>query len=421
LLCYLLTGNIEHIIINEENVNILQLNQLLEAELGFGTTLSYPLIPTLAALLISFIVPFRWLTQIKPLWSLYNLLLITLLGLMVPSNENAALWKQSHLIESNLRLIHQLNRPPPKISPLTYKEKRNIYHMDLTGEPIVELAPKKPLNVLIITTEALSYEHMRMGWTPYLAEHAQNTLFYSNFIAPSRFTMAGQYNILCGDLPRLNLMPPGMRQYKPVMMIRSAYEQYNCLPQILKKSGYATTFLQSTTLNYINTRSLIQKVGFEKTLDGRRLPIWGEWNGGWGVIDSALYENLKDLLQKQDKTKPWFIMSMSEGTHTPFFIPSHCKAKRENASREENTFRCMDESLALMLDWLDHNGYTKDTLILLTSDESNVHGAEKKFPASVLLNNHGFMMVLTPNKDKKWISEIFSLSCPPIIGPDLAS
>ena len=396
---YLIAGNVEHVITNGANLSYIESYELLETQFLFGSGLSEAIFLKFVLLLASFFVgivansygstPLR-----KKIMAIFIACSLLPSGTLMDSD-----WYEYNLIESNIAIFSFMmsHRHAPK-SAVTLKQIQDIYHVDMDGERFTHSPVSKP-NILIITIEALSPEYMRRGWVPLLKKRIKDSLYYDNYMPPTRITVNGHYSMLCGDYPGLDSrlhdnnsdkIDKVIRRNKPVM----------CLPRIMRSEGYDTYYIQATNTDYRNERRFMKLLGFQNIMDDTNFPIRGQTNADWGPIDSVVFKNaMQQISQVSQANKPWFMMIMTEGTHDPFTVPKDCTAKLPKSWSEENTYRCMDEALDNFLNWLDVNHIRDNTLVMVTADESIINGRDnKQWVPHLLDNNHGILMVLTPDK-----------------------
>ena len=398
LFLYLMAGNIEHIVINGANLSYNESSELLETQFLLGSGLSATLLWKFSLLMASFTAGMELRPYIRVHLRKKMIAALVVLVLLPSGEAIDSDWYEYNIIESNAIILNYImvHKNAPK-SVVTLNQIRKVYHLDMDGERFTHSPIKKP-NVLIVTIEALSAEHMRRGWTPILKERTESALYYENYIAPNRITVNGHYAMLCGDYPGLDSRIRGNDSDK-INKVNWRSKPVMCLPRIMQQEGYNTYYVQATNTNYRNERKFMRLLGFHHILDDANFPIQGQANAGWGPIDRVVFKNaMLKISEVSQRKNPWFMMIMTEGTHEPFTVPKNCDAKKPGKSKEQNTFRCMDAALNNFLDWLGKMGILENTLVIVTSDESIPDGRKKKWLPQVLDNNHGFLMVLTPDK-----------------------
>ena len=95
---------------------------------------------------------------------------------------------------------------------------------------------------------------------------------------------------------------------------------------------------------------------------------------GWGVDDKTFFEGAARYIKtlQQDTSKPWMLTLLTVGTHQPYAVP-RAYANRF-PDRRDASVAYLDDAVGKFLDTLDKQGVLRDTLVILTSDES--HGAD---------------------------------------------
>src|SRR5690606_18357251 len=112
-------------------------------------------------------------------------------------------------------------------------------------------------------------------------------------------------------------------------------------------------------------------------------------NFPWGKDDRAFFEgalNYVGQLQKQDK--PWMLTLLTVGTHQPYSAPAEYLERYDTPKQAAVAY--LDDALGAFLDSLERQGVLKDTLVVVTSDES--HGIDGVRLASAW----GFNLTLAP-------------------------
>jgi hypothetical protein len=105
------------------------------------------------------------------------------------------------------------------------------------------------------------------------------------------------------------------------------------------------------------------------------------------------------IASKKKKKKPWFITLLTVGTHHPLNIPEDYGNVLEE-TKQQRSFRYMDEAISEFVHKLRRGGFLKNTLVIITCDESSgVKDLLKDPPGKRLCQQWGLLTVLHP-KDK---------------------
>jgi len=267
-------------------------------------------------------------------------------------------------------------------------------------------------NVLLVVLERVSggylptaaRRHQRAPFYPLakLDHTFSENIGYSTFLNHQRRTNRGLFALLCGEYPRLLV---GM----PKMSTTSGTPWRRCLPEILREHGYHTVYLQSASLSFMQKDRFMPAIGFTETLG----QDWFEephLRTFWGVDDRTLFEQaLEKLKELESEHRPWFVTMLNVGTHHPFTVPESFETPYDDQFRR--AFNYMDRYFRRFLRQLENRGLRRDTLVLVTSDESrgDLMTTEDGM-ASILTENWGFLVALLPERQRLVVDEVFAQS-----------
>ncbi|WP_318652073.1 LTA synthase family protein [Pseudomonas sp. PDM14] len=277
---------------------------------------------------------------------------------------------------------------PPDIAELT--------RLDLGGTPLLTHAGKAR-NVLIVTLEGIPGAYIaenraaiNSSYTedlmPRLSRWAERSMSTPDYVLHGHQTIRGLYAMLCGDYDKLDSGTP-----KGVELLNNATRNEQCLPAQMRSQGFSTHFLQGAGLRFMAKDQIMPHMGFQQT-HGR------EWFKNkpylefpWGMDDKAYFEGaLKYVKQLRQQKQPWMLTLLTVGTHQPYSAPQEYLARYPGAKQAAIGY--LDDAVADFLDGLEKQGVLKDTLVIITSDES--HGLEQVRLASAW----GFNLVLAPEQ-----------------------
>lgn len=279
---------------------------------------------------------------------------------------------------------------PPDISALN--------QLDLSGTPLLTQAGSAR-NVLIITLEGVTGAYLQASrqaigssYTeqpmPRLSQWAERGMLTYDYVLHGHQTIRGLYAMLCGDYNKLDSGTP-----KGVELLNNPARSELCLPAQLRERGLSTHFLQGAGLRFMAKDQIMPRMGFDKTL-GR------DWFNNkpyiefpWGMDDKAYFEGaLGYVKQLRSKRQPWMLTLLTVGTHQPYSAPQDYLDRYPNAKLAAIAY--LDDAVADFLNALEKQGVMKDTLVIVTSDES--HGVENVRLASAW----GFNLLLAPEQSK---------------------
>jgi hypothetical protein len=235
---------------------------------------------------------------------------------------------------------------------------------------------------------------------PKLDALAQRHILFTRVVSHQRQTNRGEYGILCGDYPKLVT-----DQSKMSEQVYGAARL--CLPAVLRDEGYATAYIQSAPLGFMLKDQFMKKAGFEELVGDP----WFEQSYArtdWGVDDKAFFEqSLGRVVELQEAERPFFATLLTVGTHHPFTFPDTVKAE-EAKSRQERAFRWADDALAEFLAQLEQRGVLRDTVVIITSDESTGLVRAASATQRLLSQSWSFVVVMMPEPQAKRIDTLYA-------------
>lgn len=283
--------------------------------------------------------------------------------------------------------------PQNRLAPLP---SSGLTHSDLNGHKLLE-APGKARNLLIITLEGIPGAYLRPNrealpshyvsdLMPRLSRWAERGMNIPDYVVHTHQTIRGLYTMLCGDYDKLaNGTPKGTE------MLTQGRRNQACLPSQLRQAGFSTHFLQGAGLRFMAKDRIMPHIGFDQ-VHGQ------EWFGNpnyvefpWGKDDRAFFEGALTYigdLRKQDK--PWMLTLLTVGTHQPYSAPEAYLQRHDDPKQAAVAY--LDDAVDGFLASLERQGVLKDTLVVVTSDES--HGLD----GVRLASSWGFNLTLAPEQ-----------------------
>jgi len=332
--------------------------------------------------------------------------LLFLLFFLLPHNPDRSNWRQTNpIVSSAVESMTFWPTNSKKTSQHVSSEGRDLWQSlqqsDLSG-PTIHSGEKQ--NVLLILIEGLSghhvyrpevvEKHLDSVYMPTLAKLAKQNLSYRQFISPQVQTNRGLYALLCGRLPNLVSRTPKMTITDEILN----YEKAVCLPEYLSEKGYLTSYLQSASLSFMNKDSFMPRAGFQRVagLSWFKKPYLSH---GWGVADEDFfYQSIDEIINLQAQSKPWFLTLLTVGTHHPYTIPE--SEKIPQMDKFSNAVLHVDEVLDDYITELQALGVLDNTLVIITSDESNGSKTD-----GTNLSKNWVPLVIIDDTDKPIISD----------------
>jgi arylsulfatase A-like enzyme len=382
--------NIEHIKVNSSNVNYEFLHLALAREFIFGSVLSiknllnFIICFSLSLILVS--ISLRYRLQVKSYLKLIAITSLLIITILVPTIKVYPYWVQMNFLEENARNIFSRMGKSFKSEVPSKEVTEHLLSLNLQGEPIVQYNGAKP-NVLLILIEGAGYQASGSDKMPLLRRLAEASLSYENFIGLQRQTNRGLYAIICGDYPNY-----------VTREAKSDYMEYltptkPCLPNILRKNGYRTVFMQSAPLGYMQKDNFSKSAGFEESIGSGQYKKFRKQTR-WGIDDDSLYKHaFRKIKELSKNSEPFFLTLLTSGTHHPYNVPGKVSPNMDDA------FSYADASLYAFIDVLTNSAYFNNTLVLITSDESLLSYGEGIL--NELSRHHLPLIVLLPHEERR--------------------
>jgi phosphoglycerol transferase MdoB-like AlkP superfamily enzyme len=270
--------------------------------------------------------------------------------------------------------------------------------LDLSGKPLLP-GGGKARNVLIVTLEGIPGAYIarnrQLIGSPYqedlmprLSQWAERAMTTPDYVLHGHQTIRGLYAMLCGDYEKLDSGTP-----KGVELLASQTRNQQCLPNQLSSMGFRTHFLQGAGLRFMAKDQIMPHMGFQQTHGRDWFKNKPYLEFPWGMDDKAYFEGaLKYVQQLRGNQQPWMLTLLTVGTHQPYSAPKEYLERYPTAKQAAIGY--LDDAVADFLNGLEKQGVLKDTLVILTSDES--HGLENVRLASAW----GFNLVFAPDGAK---------------------
>lgn len=281
----------------------------------------------------------------------------------------------------------------PTFAPLP---STGLTQSDLNGQKLLK-APGQAHNVLVIVLEGIPGAYIRANrqalnssfdedLMPKLSRWAERGMNTPDYVLHTHQTIRGLYALLCGDYDKLaNGTPKGME------MLTQEVRNQACLPAQLRQAGFSTHYLQGAGLRFMAKDRIMPHIGFD-AVHGQ------EWFSNknylpfrWGKDDRAFFEGAQKYVKQLRKQKqPWMLTLLTVGTHQPYSAPQRYLQRYDTTKQAAVAY--LDDALDAFLVNLERQGVLKDTLVVITSDES--HGID----GVRLASSWGFSLVLAPEQ-----------------------
>jgi hypothetical protein len=268
--------------------------------------------------------------------------------------------------------------------------------LDLNGQSL--LSPKgKARNVLLVILEGIpGMYYPEIGQAlgmrsptiemQRLAASTKEAMLVPDFTAHSHQTIRGLYSILCGDFSKLSWDTP-----KAFELQSNSNRAQECLPAIMTRSGWSTHFLQAASLGFMGKDRIMPAMGFSQVHGNEWFTQPNPFPFHWGVVDKVFFDGTREYIKTlRSQSNPWMLTLLTVGTHQPYAVPDSLAGNFP--SRKEATVDLLDQAVADFINQLREDGVLRDTLVIITSDES--HGS----PLADWISSWGLALVLAPEQ-----------------------
>ena len=264
--------------------------------------------------------------------------------------------------------------------------------------PLTQSLPNKK-NVILIVLESARFKELSKDITPNLLEIANESFWFTNNYATSRATIKSEQAILCSSIDG-NLLTPFARS--------EGVYRGKCLPHILKKHGYTTSWFHGNTIEFYNREVFHPSLGFNNIYSKESFERDGYSDAqdiGWGVPDPILYNTALDYFDEQ--SRPFFTEILTLTNHQPFNwdykgfkFPAHLKELDDDIySNYQRSLYYADVALGDFWHKLKQKPFYSQSVIVITGD----HGVPY-YPEDTVLPREQFevlfkvpMLIHVPN------------------------
>ncbi|MGE7956155.1 LTA synthase family protein [Pseudomonas sp. NPDC089530] len=271
-----------------------------------------------------------------------------------------------------------------------------LTQLDLDGERLLA-GPGQARNVLLIALEGIPGAYIQTNrealhsryqdnLMPKLSAWAERGMNAPDYVLHSHQTIRGLYAMLCGDYDKLDNGTP-----KGIELLTQSQRNRACLPAQLRQHGFATHYLQGAGLRFMAKDKIMPHIGFDATHGLEWFSNANYLDFPWGKDDKAFFEGALDYVgQLKKQKKPWMLTLLTVGTHQPYSAPEDYLNRFDTPKQAAVAY--LDDAIGQFMDQLERQGVLKDTLVIITSDES--HGID----GVRLASSWGFNLMLAPEQ-----------------------
>ena len=251
----------------------------------------------------------------------------------------------------------------------TYYEKNYVHP---TSDKI-KFNKKKNLIILYLESFENSYYKKTGLFTenlvPKIEKLSEDNISFTGFnqVAGTGWTIAGIFASNCGIPIKSIVDPNGYRN------VKYFFKNVTCLPEILKKNGYKTYYLQGADIKFAGKDKFFAQHGMDEFYGQdyfAKLPSYNEsQDGDWGINDHTIFQHAKEKIKEISKNKDqpfMFTMLTVDTHHSEGFLNPVCESKFDIGMK--NTLYCQDKLISNFINWLKTQEFYKNTSIVIIGD-----------------------------------------------------
>ncbi|QLH52912.1 MAG: hypothetical protein CH6_0361 [Candidatus Kapaibacterium sp.] len=252
--------------------------------------------------------------------------------------------------------VHSKNVPATEIARFILDS--NSYYINFPLRKYIFDEPPRKYNVVIFLLESFSMKKIKeftsKGVPLYINKLKNEGVFFENIYSNGIHTYMGLFSSLFG-LPNLT--------GKSLLARSIGQQDFNGLPNILKKNGYVGYFAVSHDPNFDNMAGFLHGNGVEHTIAQFDFPQ-SYVLSSLGIPDHILFERMNHVFARSPR--PFFAVILSTNNHGPWIIP-----KVEGKSFH-STFDYTDWALEHFFELAKKEKYFDSTIFVITADHGLV-------------------------------------------------
>lgn len=216
------------------------------------------------------------------------------------------------------------------------------------------------LNIVLIILESFSLEYSEQGYTPFLNELKEKSLFFERHLANGRRSIEVLPSLLCA-LPSLIEEP----------LSKSIYQgnKFNCMPEYLKAHGYTNAFFHAGSRGTMGFESYTLSNGFDRYFSKEDYSGKGDYDGTWGIFDGPYLQYVGKKIEGMPE--PFLAGVFTLSSHQPYSIPVELKDRFPKGTLEiHESIGYTDFALKEFFDLVQNEPWFSRTLFIITSDHT---------------------------------------------------
>ena len=231
--------------------------------------------------------------------------------------------------------------------------------------PMPQLPQKQ--NVVIIVLESFALEYMGrpngdQGWTPFLDELSERSLFYRGW-ANGRRSIEGLAAVMA-SIPAL--------MSEPFISSGFSSNEFFGLGTVLNREGYHTSFFHGAGNGTMFFDSFMKSAGVDRYFGENEYPSKDDHDGKWGIFDEPFLKFFSNELN--GFPQPFFSTVFTLSSHHPYKIPDDKKNMFPDGPIEIlASVSYADWALRQFFKHAERQAWYENTLFVLTADHTQKH------------------------------------------------
>ncbi len=249
---------------------------------------------------------------------------------------------------------------------------------------------EKPYNLVVFLQESIGAEYVGvlggLPLTPNFDELSKEGMLFTNIYATGTRSVRGIEAVTTGFLPTPSTS---------VVKLGKSQNNFFSLAEVLKRKGYATSFIYGGSANFDNMASFFNGNGFDEIIDERDFKKDDyDFKGTWGVSDESLVKKGNNLY-KSYGDKPFFSLMFSSSNHEPFEFPDgKITLYDEKKNTVNNAIKYADYAIGEFFKIAKTQNYFDNTVFIVIADHNTRTWGSELIPVNKF---HIPALIIAPN------------------------
>lgn len=271
------------------------------------------------------------------------------------------------VLNSGFTMLNTINKTgTAKEKYFTSDEEMLSYLNGSFGQGSLLTSPLEPSpNIVLIILESFGLEYMGKihgdeGYTPFLDELADKSIFFKNAFASGRRSIEGMGAIFAG-IP--NLMD------RPFISSEYMSNYFWGLGSLLAEKNYHSAFFHGAANGTMYFDQFMKSAGVKQYFGLNEYPKASDHDGSWGIWDEPYLQWAATEVSKMPA--PFFATIFTLSSHHPYRVPEQYKGRFKKGDQEINeSIGYADFALRKFFESAQNMPWYKNTIFILTADHT---------------------------------------------------